>query len=80
MRVARIAVPRADVDVPICELNPDACGVLPDRAAVELSQMIRDREVAVHAPAMLQFIGRDQNVPRLPFPLKHSSFARGVWC
>ena len=68
MRGAQISAPRDDVDVPGCELNAGACGVLSDCAAVEPLPgclVFRDRDVAVHALALIEFVGRDQKVCRV---------------
>src|SRR5690242_17416022 len=69
MRVAQISAPRDDVDVPGCELDAGACGVLSDCAAVRLLPgrlVFQDRDVAVHALALIEFVGRNQNLRRVP--------------
>jgi hypothetical protein len=67
MRVTRVPVPRDDVDVPGCELDAGAGGMLPNGIAVELLPRrlaLGHRDAAIHPPALVQFVARDQNVRR----------------
>src|SRR3954470_18144163 len=65
MRMPRLSALSDDVDVVGRELEAGSRGVLPDRAAVELLPrclVLRDREVTVHAPALIKLFIRDQDI------------------
>src|SRR3954462_14517188 len=65
MRMPRLSTPGDDVDVIGREVEAGSRGVLPDRVAVELLPrclVFRNREVTVHAPALIKLFIRDQDI------------------